>query len=150
MRRPTSYRPALEPLEDRRTPTALPAGFREVPVATGLANPTAMELAPDGRIFVLEQAGTVRVIKNGQLLPTPFAPLNVDSSGGGGLPAIAFDPGFASNHYLYLYYTTDAGGAHNRISRFVAAGDAVQAGSETVLVNLDPLSSATNHNGGAI
>ena len=43
----------------------LPAGFTETRVATGLANPTAMAFAPDGRLFVAQQGGALRVIKNG-------------------------------------------------------------------------------------
>ena len=46
----------------------LPAGFTETLIATGLTNPTAMEFAPDGRLFVCEQGGQLRVIKNGALL----------------------------------------------------------------------------------
>ena len=55
--------PPLEALEDRCTPTTLPAGFTEVTVATGLTNPTAMEFAPDGRLFVLEQTGDVEFVR---------------------------------------------------------------------------------------
>jgi glucose/arabinose dehydrogenase len=57
-----------------------------------------MALAPDGRIFVCEQGGNLRVIKNGTLLPTPFLTVTVDSSGERGLLGVAFDPNFLSNH----------------------------------------------------
>jgi glucose/arabinose dehydrogenase len=45
------------------------AGFQETLVADGISGPTAMEFSPDGRLFVAEQAGRLRVIKNGVLLP---------------------------------------------------------------------------------
>jgi glucose/arabinose dehydrogenase len=109
-----------------------------------------MAFAPDGRLFVCQQTGQLRVIKSGALLPTPFVSLSVDSSGERGLLGVAFDPNFSSNHFVYLYYTTNVAPIHNRISRFTANGDVAVAGSETVLVDLDNLSSATNHNGGAI
>jgi glucose/arabinose dehydrogenase len=109
-----------------------------------------MAFAPDGRLFVCQQTGQLRVIKNGTLLPTPFVSLSVDSSGERGLLGVAFDPNFSSNHFVYLYYTTNVAPIHNRISRFTANGDVAVAGSETVLADLDNLSSATNHNGGAI
>ena len=125
----------------------VPASFTDVQVAGGLSNPTQMEFAPDGRIFVSQQTGQVRVIKNGTLLATPFVTLNVNSSGERGALGIAFDPGFASNHFVYIYYTA-ASGPHNRVSRFTANGD-VSSG-EQVLLDLPTLSSATNHNGGAI
>src|SRR5947209_7150271 len=98
-------RPRLERLESRVTPTNLPAGFTETLLAGGLHSPTAMAQAPDGRIFVLEQGGAVRVIKNGVLLPTPFLTLTTQLVGERGLLGIAFDPNFASDHYVYLFYT---------------------------------------------
>ncbi len=128
----------------------LPAGFTLTQLATGLSSPTAFAFAPDGRIFVCLQGGQVRVIKNGALLPTPFVSLSVDPNGERGLLGIAFDPGFASNGYVYLYYTVNTTPRHNRVSRFTANGDVAQAGSEVLILRLDNLSNATNHNGGAM
>ena len=127
----------------------LPAGFTETQI-TGLTSPTAMEIAPDGRIFVCLQGGSLRVIKNGALLPTPFLTLNVDPAGERGLLGIAFDPNFATNNFLYLYYTVATTPKHNRVSRFTANGDVVVPGSEVLILRLDDLTAATNHNGGAI
>ena len=128
----------------------VPAGFTDSLVAAGLANPTAMALAPDGRIFVCEQGGTLRVIKNGVLLAAPFLTVTVDSSGERGLLGVAFDPNFVSNQLVYIYYTATTPTVHNRISRFTAAGDVAMAGSETIVMDLEGLSTATNHNGGAL
>lgn len=127
----------------------LPPGFSETSIS-GLSNPTAMEIAPDGRIFVCQQGGSLRVIKNGVLLSTPFLTLSVDSNGERGLLGIAFDPNFASNNFLYVYYTVLSTPRHNRVSRFTANGDVVVNGSEQIILELDNLSTATNHNGGAI
>jgi glucose/arabinose dehydrogenase len=127
----------------------LPAGFTETQIS-GLTSPTAMEIAPDGRIFICLQGGSLRVIKNGALLPTPFLTLNVDPAGERGLLGIAFDPNFATNNFLYLYYTVATSPKHNRVSRFTANGDVVVPGSETLILRLDDLTAATNHNGGAI
>jgi glucose/arabinose dehydrogenase len=88
--------------------------------------------------------------KNGTLLASPFVTLSVDSNGERGLLGVAFDPNFASNHYVYVYHTVPGSPAHNRISRFTANGDVALANSEFVVVDLDNLSNATNHNGGAI
>jgi len=131
----------------------LPAGFAETRVATGLASPTAMAIAPDGRIFVTQQGGALRVVKNGALLSQPFLTVSVNSSGERGLLGVAFDPNFASNSFVYVYYTTSGSPIHNRVSRFTASAanpDVVAAGSEVQLLDLPNLSSATNHNGGAI
>jgi glucose/arabinose dehydrogenase len=126
----------------------LPSGFTETIIA-GIVNPTAFALAPDGRIFVCEQGGSLRVIKNGALLATPFVALTVNSDGERGLLGVAFDPNFLTNHYLYLYYTATTPAIHNRISRFTASGDVAAPASEVALLDLNNLS-ATNHNGGAL
>ena len=128
----------------------LPSGFVETTVASGIASPTAMAIAPDGRIFVCSQSGALRVIKNGVLLATPFVTLSVDSVGERGLLGVAFDPHFTLNHYIYLYYTVPGIPSHNRVARFTANGDVVLPGSRVILLELDPLSTATNHNGGAL
>lgn len=127
----------------------LPTGFTETQIA-GLTNPTAFDIAPDGRIFVCQQTGELRVIKNGALLATPFLDLPVDSAGERGLLGIAFDPDFQTNHFIYVYYTVTASPRHNRVSRFTANGDVAASGSEVIILELENLSSATNHNGGAI
>ena len=126
----------------------LPANFSQVLVANGISNPTVMAFAPDGRIFVAQQTGQLRVIKNGALLTTPFVSLPVSSSGERGLLGIAFDPNFTTNQYVYLYYTNTT--PRNQISRFTANGDVALAGSEVLVLALDALSSATNHNGGTM
>jgi glucose/arabinose dehydrogenase len=132
------------------TAATLPTGFAETQVATGLASPTAMAFAPDGRLLVAEQGGRLREITDGVLLATPFVTLDVSSAGERGLLGLAFDPGFAFNQYVYVYYTTATAPIHNRVSRFTASGDVVMPGTEVPILDLEPLSSATNHNGGAI
>src|SRR3954451_6628471 len=129
----------------------LPAGFTEAAFGGPLGgSPTAMAFAPDGRLFVCLQGGQLRVIKNGALQAAPFVSLSVNSSGERGLLGIAFDPNFSSNQFVYLYYTTSTSPIHNRVSRFTASGDVAVNGSELALIDLDNLSTATNHNGGAI
>jgi glucose/arabinose dehydrogenase len=128
-----------------------PAGFtRNENWVTGLSNATAFAQASDGRFFVAQQGGALRVVKNGLLLAAPFVTLAVDASGERGLIGVALDPAFASNGYVYLYHTVTTGGTHNRVSRYTASGDVAAAGSALVLVDLPNLSSATNHNGGAM
>jgi glucose/arabinose dehydrogenase len=61
---------------------------------------------------------------------------------------VAFDPNFASNQFVYVYYTATTPTIHNRVSRFTASGN-VASGSEQVLIDLNSLG-ATNHNGGAL
>jgi glucose/arabinose dehydrogenase len=128
----------------------LPSGFSESVIASGISNPTAMDFAPDGRLFVCQQDGQLRVIKNDTLLAPPFLTVTTDISGERGLLGVAFDPDFANNQRVYIYYTVPGSPPHNRVSRFIASGDVAVPGSETFILELNNLSDAQNHNGGAI
>ena len=127
----------------------LPTGFSKALVASGFALPTAFAFAPDGRIFIARQGGTVNVIKDNALLATPFVTLSVDSAAERGLLGITLHPDFPTTPYVYVYYTVPTDPIHNRISRFTADGDVAVANSEEILVELDNLS-AIFHNGGAL
>jgi glucose/arabinose dehydrogenase len=132
--------------------TSLPAGFIDTLLASGLHSPTAMTFGPNNRVYVAQQGGDLGVIADAALKPTPFVHLNVDASGERGLLGVAIDPAYGSNHYFYLYYTVPGSPAHNRVSRFTANGNglAAVAGSEVRILDIDALTGATNHNGGAI
>ncbi|MEX1252708.1 MAG: PQQ-dependent sugar dehydrogenase [Dehalococcoidia bacterium] len=129
----------------------LPSGFIDTQiVSAGLSNPTAMAIAPDGRVFITEQGGSVRVVEGGALLGTPFVTVTVHSSGERGLLGIAFDPNFATNQYVYVYYTATTPAIHNRVSRFTASGNVAVPGSEVPILELTNLGGSVNHNGGAL
>ena len=110
-----------------------------------------MQFAPDGRLFVCEQGGRLRVIKNGALLPTPFLTLTVSSSGERGLLGVAFDPELRDQPASSTSTTrrrrppcTTASAA----SRPTATSPCRAA--KWCILELNNLSSATNHNGGAL
>lgn len=108
-----------------------------------------MAVAPDGRIFVTEQRGTLRVVKNRKL--STFARLpRVDSRGERGLLGVALDPKFSQNGYVYVFYTKKGARSQNRIARFTADGNKAKPGSFKRLRRLNKLGKATNHNGGAL
>ena len=129
-----------------------PAGItRNTAYVTGLSSATAFAQAPDGRLFISQQGGAMRVVdSNGTLLTTPFMTHTVDSNGERGLLGVAFHPDFTNNQFVYAYYTVPGTSSHNRISRFTANGDVLMAASELPLVDLPDLSGATNHNGGGM
>lgn len=129
---------------------SVPDGFDRVRVAGGLDRPTAMAFAPDGRIFVAEQGGKLRVISKGRLLSKPFARFRVNSEGERGLLGVALDPNFSRNGYVYVYQTSSWAPLHNRIVRLKARGNRAKPGSRKLIFRLSTLSSARNHNGGAI
>lgn len=125
----------------------LPEGFVEEQVATNL-NPTTMALAPDGRIFIAEKNGAIRIVRDDVLLTAPFLSVEVDDYNERGLCGITFHPEFEQNNLVYLFYTVP-GGNYNRITRVTANGDFAVPGSEEIILELDPLS-GTIHNGGAM
>lgn len=147
--RSTDFRGCIAEALEPRTLFAVPAGFAETLVATGLGAATRMAVAPDGRVFVNEKSGAVRIIQNGSLLAQPLVRVTVDSSGERGLGGIVLDPNFASNGHIYLYHTVSSPTTHNRISRYTVSGSGVVTGSQQVILDL-PTISATIHNGGAM
>jgi glucose/arabinose dehydrogenase len=85
---------------------AVPNGFQKnLVIADGLNLPTKFAFAPDGRIFITEKAGAVRLYQNGQLEAEPLINIPVATDGDLGLLGIALDPNFTTNGYLYLHYT---------------------------------------------
>src|SRR5215211_5869766 len=142
------------PVGPARGAANLPPGFTETQVVSGLTNPTDMELAPDGRLFVAEQAGRVRIAKPDGTPLTTFLNIStkVASTGERGLQALTFDPNFSTNHYLYLQYTkkaTSTTPVHNRVVRVTANGNKVVSGSEKLIFRLGNQTS-DHHMGGAI
>jgi putative heme-binding domain-containing protein len=134
---------------------ALPSDFARAQVAAGITGATAMEIAPDGRVFVCEQTGTVRIVKNGALLSEPFLRVAVDSYWERGLLGIAFDPSFTKNAFVYICYVAASPYTHHRISRFQARRDTALPGSELVLFEGDDQAklgghTSAGHQGGAI
>jgi glucose/arabinose dehydrogenase len=129
----------------------VPSGFTDTEFATGFGGRlTTMTFAPDGRLFVSEKQGSVRIVKNGSLLAQPFLTVATDTNSENGLKGIAFDPGFATNRFVYVYYT-DAATLRNRVSRFTASAsnpDVADAASEQVI--LDGISTGTYRTGGAL
>ncbi|UWP83836.1 PQQ-dependent sugar dehydrogenase [Dactylosporangium fulvum] len=134
----------------------MPTGFQEQVVFSGLNNPTNIEFSPDGRVFVAEKRGVIKVFDSlADPIPDTFADLrtNVHDQWDRGLLGLALAPGFPANPWVYVLYTYDAlpGGtaprwndvcpdANNgtcvvtgRLSRLQAAGNQM-TGSEQVLI----------------
>jgi glucose/arabinose dehydrogenase/PKD repeat protein len=89
----------------------LPADFQESTVFSGLIEPTAVEFAPDGRVFVAEKSGLINVFDDiADGTPTVFADLrtNVHGFWDRGLLGLALDPGFPADPYVYVAYAHDA------------------------------------------
>ena len=122
-------------------------------VTSGLTAPVFLtQPLDDGRIFVVEQPGRIRLIKDGVLQTTPFLDITSRVLYGGerGLLSVAFHPQYATNHYFYVYFTTQTNG-DIRIERFTAtANPDVADAATTKLILTTPHSAQANHNGGLL
>ena len=129
----------------------VPTDFTDTLVTTA-ASPTALAFTSDGRLLIGTQSGVLHVFQDGVRV-TP-APLTLGSSvctdGERGLLGIAVDPSFASTGFIYVYYTHNANGCFNRLSRFVLpVTNSIDTASELVLIDNIP-SPSGYHNGGDV
>jgi glucose/arabinose dehydrogenase len=120
-------------------------------VASGLNHPVALAHPGDAsrRLFVVEQAGRIRIIQNGALLPAPFLDIagRVLSGGERGLLGLAFPPGYETKGHFYVDYTRQPDGA-TVIARYTASGNLADPNSEQPLLTIpQPFA---NHNGGQL
>jgi glucose/arabinose dehydrogenase len=127
----------------------LPPGINDTELNYKIIYPTAMVVAPDGRIFYAQKNGPVRIIKNGAILGTPFLTRSVNTDRERGMFGITLDPNFAQNHYVYIRYTT-SGTCRNLLERVTANGDVELAGSGVILLDIGACEGVGSHNGGTM
>ncbi len=141
-----------------RVPAPPPATLQVdlVPVASGFTSPLDIQQAGDGsgRLFVVEQGGTIKIIQSGNVLGTPYLDISSSVASGGelGLLGLAFHPNFTSNGCFYVNYTSTRNGKlQTFISEFraaTAAANTVNTTSEQNLFTVDQ--PEANHNGGGL
>jgi glucose/arabinose dehydrogenase len=144
--------------------TAVPAQSQALQATlyqTGFSQPV-LAVSPPGdltRLFVVEQTGRIRIIKNGTTLATPFINLGpasggglglTNSSGERGLLGLAFHPNYATNGFFYVNYTATSNGATIVRRYTVSGGNADVADTTTGLTLLTIAQPFSNHNGGCI
>lgn len=142
-----SYSVALVVLAGAVSASELPEGFRLEPVVTGLNNPSAVAVAPDGRILIAERTtGDLRQIWRGELVPIPLCHVDVETTNEAGLLGVAVHPEFRSNGWIYLYYTESASGS-NVVKRFTIQNG---CGSPTTIASGLGAGPGFRRNGGGI
>jgi len=124
---------------------APPVEFEKLLVADGLSAPTAFRIASDGRIFIAEQGGAVRLYDHGVLHAEPMITLPTMNSDERGLLGMELDPDFENNGYIYLAYTHAEN--LNRLSRFTVTGHIIDPASEVVLLKSDQQANVFHHGG---
>jgi glucose/arabinose dehydrogenase len=149
---PTELSPTPAPTATSPPPEFPAAAIRLEPIVGGLERPTYLTHAYDTRLFVVEQAGLIRIVENGQLLASPFLDIHNRVSSTAferGLLSLAFHPDYLQNGQLYVNYT-DLQGA-TVVARYQVLPDnpnEVDPSSEAVVISIaQPFE---NHNGGQI
>jgi glucose/arabinose dehydrogenase len=129
------------------------AAVQLTPVVTGLASPIFVGHAGDGsgRLFIVEQAGRIRVLQPGSSTPTLFLDIaaKVVSGGERGLLGLAFHPGYPNPGRFFVYYTQAADGAIVIAEYSVSSNPDVANTTEKVLLTI-PHPGFSNHNGGML
>jgi glucose/arabinose dehydrogenase len=119
-------------------------------IVHGLEAPWAIAFAPDGRIFLTERPGRVRIVERGQLRPAPWLTLDVAASGEAGLLGLAVDPQFARNHFIYAAHSYRSGVFTIR-NRLVRLREDPKTGLGVVdKILLDDIPGSNNHDGGRV
>jgi len=151
---PTTAPPPSASPTPTPTPRIGPAVVENVQlVAAGLRAPWAVDIAPDGRLFVTERPGRVRIVQlgpGGGLRAEPWAtvPASTSTDGEKGLLGIAVDPEFARNGFVYLYYSYAAANGPTR-DKLVRMRDADGHGVDESIL-LDGIPGNNNHDGGRV
>jgi glucose/arabinose dehydrogenase len=119
--------------------TEVPDGFSVEALATNLNAATAFAIAPDGRIFIADQTGPLRVWKNGSMRPVPVLDLSerLDTYWERGLIGVALHPDFPHTPHLFVMYVAKSPVPHHVVSRFTMLGDRADVSSERVLLEGD-------------
>jgi uncharacterized protein (TIGR03437 family) len=127
--------------------------IRLIKVAGGFANPVFIASAGDGsnRLFVVEQAGRIRILRNGVVAATPFLDITsrVLCCGEQGLLSVAFPPDYATSGQFYVYYVDRLSYVVIARYRVGASPDVANPVSESVLLRINH-AFAPNHNGGQL
>ena len=85
-------------------------------IAEGLQAPRSIDISNEGRIFISEKRGSIRVVDNGTLLTEPVGDIKAENIGDAGLLGLTLHPNFTQNHLLYVYYTySNSTGLFNKV-----------------------------------
>jgi glucose/arabinose dehydrogenase len=128
---------------------SLTSSFEKVALDESTSNPMKLDVADDGRVFYIDRNGAVRIIRPDGSTATAGT-LGVYTGQEFGLLGLALDPGFATNNWVYLYYSPAGGQPIDRLSRFTMNGDTLDMGSQVTLLEVDAQRQECCHAGGAL
>ncbi|WP_246850470.1 ThuA domain-containing protein [Nocardioides xinjiangensis] len=127
----------------------LPSSFEKVALDENTSNPMELDIADDGRVFYIDRNGAVRIIKpNGNVVTAGTIPVYTGQEFG--LLGIALDPDFATNNWVYLYYSPQGTTPTDRIARYTMSGDTLQLGTAVTILDVPTQRDQCCHAGGSM
>jgi glucose/arabinose dehydrogenase/PKD repeat protein/type 1 glutamine amidotransferase len=125
------------------------ASYDKVELDSNTVAPGTLDVAQDGRVFYTQYGGQLKIYKPSTRTTVTAGTLNVYTGGEDGLAGVALDPGFATNRWVYLYYSPAGSQEINRVSRFTVNGDTLDPASERILLSFPAArQSEPGHTGG--
>ncbi|WP_208868447.1 ThuA domain-containing protein, partial [Microbispora triticiradicis] len=125
------------------------SSYDKITLDDNTSNPMMLDVAKDGRVFYIDRLGDVKIIKPSGGTVTA-AHLNVFTANESGLLGMALDPGFATNKWIYLYYSPTGSENVDRLSRFTVNGDTLDLASEKKVLDVPVQRAECCHHGGGL
>ncbi len=129
----------------------LASAYQEVLLTSELTDPMEIDIATDGRVFIVEWAGAIKIWEpeTNQMRVIGWLPVEKDIEDG--LLGLALDPNFDQNSWLYIYYSPVKNGPKvNRLSRFVYDGHMIDMDSEIAMLEIPVQRVQCCHSGGSV
>jgi cytochrome c len=123
------------------------SNFKKVVLAANLVEPMNLSIAADGRVYLVERLGVLKVWKPETGGMKTITSIKTFQGSENSLLGIVLDPDFLKNHWIYLFYSPVTP-EENRVSRFTLAGDSLDPASEKVLLHFHTDRKVGNHAGG--
>ncbi len=127
-----------------------PTRFVKTVLADELTEPMELDMFPNGKVMLIERRGALKMYDPSTGLLNIVAHLSVHSEHEDGLMGFAIDPNYASNQWIYLYYSPPGKVAVNNLSRFVFRGDSLEKASEKIILQVAVQREECCHTGGSI
>jgi cytochrome c len=137
-------------IRDGDAGATLDANFRKVVLDENVSDPMELAVAPDGRVFFVERAGRVKIYRPDSNSTVVAGQIPVFTQLEDGLLGITLDPGFATNQWVYLFYSPAGSVPKQHVSRFTMSGDTLLTETEIVLLEIATQRDQCCHSGGSL
>jgi len=135
---------------DADVTATLASAFDEVILTSDLTDPMEIDITSDGRVFITEWAGAIKIWEPDTGVSRVIGWLPVDKKIEDGLHGLALDPNFDENSWIYIYYSVISDPPINRLSRFNYDGKMLDLDSEIALLEIPVQRTKCCHSGGSV